>query len=114
VIDGVYPPSIRINRVGKTLIHAISTGFNKDIAYQHIQAGLEQLRSLGLGHGDIKVNNIFIDDNDIAFLDDLEYCASLGTIIPEERRPAAVTNVRKIEEFDAWRLSQLKLHLEIL
>ena len=57
--------------------------FNKDIAYQHIQAGLEQLRSLGLGHGDIKVNNIFVDDTNIAFLDDLEYCTPLGTIIPK-------------------------------
>ena len=112
VIAGVFPPSIRINRIGKTLNQAISNGFNKDTAYQHIRAGLEQLRELGLGHGDIKMNNIYVDDNDVAFLGDLEYCAPLGTIIPTERRPANVTNVRKIEEFDSWRLSQLKLDLE--
>jgi hypothetical protein len=94
----------------------MSEGFNKSTALQHVVAGLEQLRSVHLGHGDIDIDNVFVDDNGVAFLDGLEYCAPLGTTVPQERRPPTTlaASVRNIEEFDAWRLGELKTALEKL
>eukprot|EP01040_Poterioochromonas_malhamensis_P004147 gene4147-4439_t len=114
VLENTYPPSIRIDRIGRPLKVAIANGFSKELALQHVEAGIQQLRSLNLGHGDISLNNIFVDDQNIAFLDDLEYAAPLGHIIPKERRPTDQSNVRKIEDFDAWRFGQLRVEIERL
>ena len=95
------PPSIRLDRIRKPLTRAISDGFDKKTAFEHIVAGLEQLRTLNLGHGDIKINNIFVDDDGVAFLDDLEYCAPLGSIILKVR---TTTSVKTIKDFDFRRI----------
>jgi hypothetical protein len=111
ILRNTHVPTIKIDRIGRTLKDAIASGtISKDKACRDIEAGIRQLRELGLGHGDIKLNNIFVDDENVAFLDDLEYCAPHGTIIPKERRSSA-SNARKIEEFDLWRFEELKVEI---
>lgn len=77
--------------------YAITQGFPKQTAIQLIEEEIKQLHELGLEHGDISVNNIFVDDKEVAFLDDLEYSASCDSIIPKRRRPSQASNRMTID-----------------
>ena len=115
ISDNTNTATIRINRIGKPLLHVLAERLiTYDKAIEHIEAGIAQLREIGLAHGDIQMRNIFVDVNGVVFLSDLEYCAPLGSIIPPTRRPREgrnVCNVSKIEDFDQWKLSQLRVEI---
>lgn len=109
------PQAIRIHRVGRRLKDAIRNGFSKETALKHIQDGIFQLHNIGFGHGDVSLNNVCVDDNNIAFLDDLEYAAPIGTSIPKKRKPPSrAADKMSIEEFDLWRFNEMKVQMATL
>ena len=111
VIHNQVVPTIKIYRIGRRLKDLIANGFSKTIAIQHIEAGIKQLHELGLGHGDISLNNVFVDDNGIAFLVDLEYSAPVNAVVARERRPPEASNRMTLAEFDFWRFDKLKVEI---
>jgi hypothetical protein len=102
-------PTLRIDRIGRRLKDTIIEGFSKQTALKHVEAGIQQLNTLGLGHGDISVNNILVDDVGVAFLNDLEYSAPLDFAVENERRPPNSSSVMTIAEFDRFRFDELKV-----
>ncbi|MBS0646964.1 MAG: hypothetical protein JSR97_10310 [Verrucomicrobia bacterium] len=104
-------PTIQIDRIGRRLKDAIAKGYSKQTALEHVEAGMKQLHQLGLGHGDISLNNVFVDDQGIAFLDDLEYSAPVDSIVARQRRPPDASNRMTLGEFDLWKFDQLKVEI---
>lgn len=102
-------PTIRINRIGRRLRGAIAHGFSKQTALQHVEEGIKQIHALGLGHGDVSLNNIFVDDTGVAFISDLEYSAPLESVVARERRPPQASNRMTVADLDMWRFDQLKI-----
>jgi hypothetical protein len=62
---------------------------SKDDLIQQVQNGLDELHSLGLAHCDLSLNNVFIDDAGVVFLDDLEYLSPLND-------PPAIVNPNRL------------------
>jgi hypothetical protein len=70
--------AIIITRVGARLRDALRIGLtSKEKVLDDVKAGLEELHQNGLAHGDIRIENVFVDQNGVSFLDDLEYLSSL-------------------------------------
>ena len=73
------PGSVIITRVGYRLKDALRNELtNKNQVMEDVKAGLEELHLNGFAHGDIRIENVFVDQNGISFLDDLEYLSSIG------------------------------------
>ena len=74
---------IFITRIGFTLQHAIIKGLiARNVAFNHIKSGVNQLHNLGYAHCDIRFRNIFVDLTfpHLTFLNDLEYLTPLNEI----------------------------------
>ena len=66
--------TVMITRIGTMLSTAIANRrTTKQAAEDGVRAGLDQLHNLGYAHCDIKVANVFVDSDNIVFLDDIEY-----------------------------------------
>ena len=69
---------IIITRIGATLPVALATRrLDKLAAFEQVKRGVEQLHSIGYAHCDICIDNIFVDDDNIVFVGDLEYCCPI-------------------------------------
>mmetsp|Transcript_18925 Transcript_18925/g.17164 ORF Transcript_18925/g.17164 Transcript_18925/m.17164 type:complete len:336 (-) Transcript_18925:64-1071(-) len=93
--------SVIITRVGYRLKDALRNELtNKKKVMEDVKAGLEELHQNGFAHGDIRIENVFVDHNGITFLDDLEYLTSIG-------EPA------RLESYDGITVENAK-HLDML
>jgi hypothetical protein len=70
--------SVIITRVGYRLKDAIRNEVTtKKQAIEDVKAGLEELHQNDFAHGDVRIDNVFVDQNGISFLDDLEYLTAI-------------------------------------
>jgi hypothetical protein len=65
--------AVMITRIGRRLIDVVSDGtLTNERILEDVRAGLTELHDLGYAHCDIRLENLFVDDNGV-FLGDLEY-----------------------------------------
>lgn len=100
--------SIVIARIGNrlTLSNMIKLGLTKEMVISQVELGLEELHNIGLAHCDISVDNVFIDDSGIVFLDDLEYLTPVNMAAPHFTR--LPLGVRDDQVQNAGHLDQLQ------
>jgi len=96
---------LMITRIGVMLENALKEGvITKDRAIADVEAGVSELHESGFAHGDLRLENIFVD-NEGAFLDDLEYLA----LLDDEARLFVSRNPNiSAREFDFIQLEMLK------
>jgi hypothetical protein len=94
-----------ITRIGNKLVTALSTRMvTKDQIVEQVLLGLEELHSIGLAHCDVSVKNVFVDDDGVVFLDDLEYLTPTGkepklkNRLPYGVDPNTVTTAEQLDE----------------
>ena len=79
--------AIMITRVADKLTEAIHAGkISREQAINHISLGVQELHSINLAHCDIVMDNVFVDDAGVAFLDDLEYLTPVNDPAPVNSR----------------------------
>lgn len=79
--------AIIITRVGSQLEDALAAGdINRDDAVAHIRLAVEELHNIGFAHCDIVMDNVFVDNDGVAFLDDLEYLTPVNDPAPANAR----------------------------
>lgn len=107
--------SVMITRIGTMLSTAIANGrVTRQAAEDGVRLGLDQLHAIGYAHCDIKVANVFVDSNNIVFLDDIEYLTPIANT--EWERPFPDDQERPITardlddyQFELFRLELLRL-----
>lgn len=107
--------SITITSIGRRLSDAIHLhGFDKSTVLEGAICAVDQLRSIGMAHCDICVDNIFVNlVTNVVFLGDLEYCRPMNDAPPVDIRrsdPAA----RSARELDKLQLVKLQDDLALL
>ncbi len=98
--------SIMISRIGNRLTRSNMTklGLTTVMVIAQVLLGLQELHNIGLAHCDVSVNNVFIDDGGVVFLNDLEYLTPINDPVPHYTRlPVGVTadqvqNARHLDE----------------
>jgi serine/threonine protein kinase len=100
-----------VTRVGTMLSTAIRDGMvTKEQAIAGVRAGIDQLHALGWAHCDITIDNVFVDETGVVFLDDLEYLTPIDSPPPHlirvsrDARPATARALDELQyrsmEFD--------------
>lgn len=80
---------IMITRVGRKLSDCIrDKTVTKDKAIADVRSALNELHAIGYAHCDICMDNVFVDNNNIVFLNDLEY------LVGVQENPYQVTRIR--------------------
>jgi hypothetical protein len=103
--------SILITRLGNrlTLANMTKLRLTKEMVIAQVGLGLVELHNIGLAHCDISVENVFIDDQGVVFLDDLEYLTPMNDPAPHYTRlPAGVTE-NHVQ--NAFRLDELQFRV---
>jgi serine/threonine protein kinase len=106
--------SIEITRVGVKLSTRIKEGYCKEQAVAQIKLGIEQLHQNGYAHGDISLDNIFVDDANVVFLDDLEYVCLKTTEVPPAKLPHGRERMMTMEQYDLMRCDFVELEIRKL
>ena len=79
--------AIMITRVADKLTAAIyAEKISREQAINHITLAVQELHSINLAHCDIVMDNVFVDDAGVAFLDDLEYLTPVNDPAPLNSR----------------------------
>lgn len=101
--------SITIERVGKRLVDAMREyGLGKPDVLRQVEAGINQLHGIGFAHCDLCTDNIFVDEEGVVFLGDLEYCTK-GTSPPPtnlRRLDARATTAGQLDRFQFEKLDE--------
>jgi hypothetical protein len=70
--------NIMITRIGRRLRLCIMNGtVSRQQAISEVELGLQELHKLGFAHCDVWIENVFVDQNNVVFIDDLEYLVPL-------------------------------------
>jgi hypothetical protein len=103
--------SIVITRIGNrlTMSNMIKFGLTKEMVISQTRQGLEELHTIGLAHCDISVDNVFIDDNGVVFLDDLEYLTPTNDPPPHFTRLPVGVNEHQVQS--ALQLDEFQFQL---
>jgi serine/threonine protein kinase len=104
--------SVMITRIGTRLRTAIATQrVSRKNAEDGVRLGLDQLHTIGYAHCDIKLDNVFVDANNIVFLDDIEYLTPLTNT--QWQRPFPDDQVRPVtaRDFDEYQFELFRLEL---
>jgi hypothetical protein len=103
--------SIIITRIGNrlTVSNMVKFGLTKDMVISQTRLGLKELHTIGLAHCDISVDNVFIDDNGVVFLDDLEYLSPINESPPHFIRLPAGVNEHQVQS--ALQLDEFQFEL---
>jgi serine/threonine-protein kinase RIO1 len=106
--------AVMITRVGRRVSDALRDGMLKQVIYDGVVAGVQQLHAHGFAHCDISISNVFIDDKGLAFLDDLEYLTPLKDPPPHKTRIPTGSDVSTAEQLDYRQLETFSLELQSL
>jgi len=94
-----------ITRIGNKLQTALDRGtVTRAQIMDGVRRGLQELHDLQLAHCDVSVSNVYVDDDGVVFLDDLEYLTPIDDAPPHKTRlplgidPASVTTARQLDE----------------
>ena len=114
-VVSINPPICLITRLGYKLSRSSisSAHLSIDEVKRQVQEGLDELHALGYAHCDLSVNNVFIDDNGIVFLDDLEYLTPIDELpininparLPYGTDVASVTSALRLDELQFQQFS---------
>lgn len=89
--------AVMITRIGRRLLDVVVEGaLTHEKILQDVRAGLEELHGLGYAHCDLRLENLFVDDKGVVFLDDLEYLTPSN--LPPRRRITGSTSKTALEE----------------
>lgn len=106
--------SITITRIGDQLRSAIRTrDLDKVTVFNEVVMAVQQLHANGIAHCDICVDNVFVDEKNVVFLGDLEYCQLMDLPSPRDIRRADV-RASTGEELDNIQLQHFRDELAVL
>lgn len=96
--------AVLITRIGRRALDALRLrSVTVEQIIDGVRAGMQQLHDIGLAHCDISLSNVFVDGDNVVFLDDLEYLTPVDyapphlTRIPEGVIPATARDLDNLQ-----------------
>jgi serine/threonine protein kinase len=88
VINNSVPNSLMITRIGSKLNSANMSRYrlSRNDVLTQVRESLNELHGIGFAHCDLSIDNVFIDDDGVVFLDDLEYVTPINDPPPHKTR----------------------------